>query len=293
MFKKFIRNPCAKVEDFYYPRLPRSPLQELQLGRTVQNHPLEVSLGQPESDLDGQVLPIKIYTLGRFAMFIDGKSVEFGRKAPKRPLGLLKALIAFGARSVEINRLMKAVWPDQGAAARSAFDVALMRLRKLLRNPEALVLAGSTLSLNPQFCWVDIWTFERTAAYSDFHSLPSIAKLNDIYRGHFLEHEGDQSWIGNLRDRLAARYREFILRLAQSQERSENWSLAAQIYRLALEHDNLTEEFHYRLMLCELRLGRRAEAIKTYRRCSTLLSINLQVKPSQLIETLYQKALAG
>jgi len=160
-------------------------------------------------------------------------------------------------------------------------------------NSAALVLAGSTLSLNPRFCWVDIWTFERTAAYSDFHSQPSIAKLNDIYRGHFLEHEGDQSWIGNLRDRLAARYREFILRLAQSQERSENWSLAAQIIssRIGARQPDRRVSLSVNAVRTAARTARRSDQDLPSMQHAAVDKSSSQT--SLLIETLYQTALTG
>jgi LuxR family transcriptional regulator, maltose regulon positive regulatory protein len=242
-------------------------------------------------DSDPRAMKIQIYTLGQFAIHIDGRPLQYGRKAPKKPLELLKALIAFGGASVDVNTLLGAVWPELGRAARASFDVALMRLRKLLGHPSAVLLDGGRVSLNVELCCVDVWTFEQSTRQFDAEPRPSGARLAMLYPGRFLEHDGNQFWIENARDRLASRYREFALRLAQAHERSGDWQLAAQIYRLALNHDPLTEEFYYGLMACELRLGRHAEAIKTYRRCRQLLSINLQTRPSTALERLHQSAL--
>ena len=44
----------------------------------------------------GGVLPVTIFTLGRFSLLINGEAADFGRKAPRRPLELLKAIIAQG-----------------------------------------------------------------------------------------------------------------------------------------------------------------------------------------------------
>jgi LuxR family maltose regulon positive regulatory protein len=237
--------------------------------------------------------PITIYTLGRFSIFLDDQPLKFPSKAPKKPLGVLKALIALGGRSVDINKIMSALWQGQGRAARSAFDVALMRLRRLLRHPAALQLTEGKLTLNEQVCWVDIWGFERAISGTGRPDAAGYRDASNLYRGRFLERDGEASWIVNVRDRLTARYRRFILEQARAEEDAENWDAAVQIYRRALEHDNLTEEFHFRLMHCELRLGQHAEAIKTYRRCRELLSINLQTKPSAELESLYQRVLAG
>ena len=51
-------------------------------------------------------------------MHVDNKPIEFGRKAPKRTLGLLKAIIAFGGKGVPEQRLADALWPElEGDAA--------------------------------------------------------------------------------------------------------------------------------------------------------------------------------
>jgi LuxR family maltose regulon positive regulatory protein len=42
------------------------------------------------------ILPVTIFTLGRFSLLINGEPADFGRKAPKRPLELLKVIIAQG-----------------------------------------------------------------------------------------------------------------------------------------------------------------------------------------------------
>lgn len=44
--------------------------------------------------------PLRIYTLGRFTLVSDGTPLRYSRKAPSKPLLLLKALIAAGGRQV-------------------------------------------------------------------------------------------------------------------------------------------------------------------------------------------------
>jgi len=274
------------------------PRQTAATNNTVTQQTRRMT-GDCESPLNGadyasgRGVPVKVHTLGRFNVVIDNQPLLFSAKVPRKPLELLKALIALGSRSVDINDIMKVVWRDQGSAARAAFDVTLMRLRKLLCHAESLILVDGKLTLSDQFCWVDVWSFER--AITQFESTPcdnANDKVLDLYRGRFLDREVDAPWILNLRDRLAAKFRRLVLTLAKAEERAERWREAAQLYRRGLEHDNLTEEFYRRLMHCELHLGQKAEAISTYRRCRDLLSINLQTKPSAELETLHQRALA-
>lgn len=78
--------------------------------------------------------PVKILTLGQFKILKDDGPVQFSRKAQKKPLELLKAMVGFGSRDVSEDRLIEALWPEaEGDFARQAFSTALYRLRRLLR----------------------------------------------------------------------------------------------------------------------------------------------------------------
>src|SRR5262249_44353918 len=77
--------------------------------------------------------PLRIYSLGRFEVLRDGRPLEFSRKAPKKTLALLKAIIALGARNVREQQLLDAFWSDEeGDVAARSLTAALHRLRSLL-----------------------------------------------------------------------------------------------------------------------------------------------------------------
>jgi DNA-binding SARP family transcriptional activator len=262
------------------------------------NYATAADIRQADAGLDGRSHDcaeageplIRIYTLGRFGLVINNQTIAFAGKAPRKPLQVLKALIALGGRGVSINALMLAVWPELGRAARPALDVALMRLRKLLCSHSALTLSDGKLTLDERECWVDAWRFERTIAKFDtavdWHSPRDIFVL---YRGRFLEGEDDLQCVAKVRDRLAARFRRITLDIARAEEHAQRWQIAAEIYRRCLEHENLEEEFYSRLMYCEWRLGRRSDALKTYRRCCDVLRLHFYAKPSAGLSDLYRR----
>jgi ATP/maltotriose-dependent transcriptional regulator MalT/DNA-binding SARP family transcriptional activator len=241
-------------------------------------------------DVQGWPWPIKIFVMGRFNVLCGEKPIPVASKAQKKPMEVLKALIALGGRSVNIDDIMMSVWPNEGAAARATFDVTLMRLRKLLDATDAIFLNDGRLTLNDQICWVDSWTFER--AVSDSGPEPAaaeIAKIAALYRGAFLAREPAVPCIANTRDRLAAKFLRVILDGAKRHERALEWDLAGQTYRRGLEQDNLCEALYRGLMNCQFLLGERAEAVKTYQRCRNILSVNFQSKPSTETENLYRQ----
>lgn len=239
--------------------------------------------------------PIRVYTLGRFAVVKDEVPLRVSGKAQRKPLNLLLALVAFGGRSVRIDSLMRQVWPESDSAARPNFNVALVRLRRLLGRAEALVLTGGKLTLNERLCWVDSWSFERAVSDSDpgegnrHADYERAGDALSLYRGRFLPAETDLACVDRMRDRLAAKFQRMVLKVGKSHERAGRFDCAAQVYRRGLEEDNLVEAFYQRLIYCEWRQGNRAEAVRNYRRCSELLASSLRVKPSRETEALYRK----
>lgn len=242
---------------------------------------------------DGSILrswsqPIWIYTLGRFAVVKHGEAISFAGRPQRKPMSLLKAVLALGGGDVDSQDVMAALWPAaDGDAARNAFDVALHRLRKLIQRNDAVLLNDGKLALNPFVCWVDVWEFERMlarleAAVRNVEAKSALTilaeRILDLYHGPFLNGESEP-WMLAPRERLRLKFQRHIVTLGRALECTTAWDQAAQIYQRALELDPLIEEFHRRLMFCRERSGRIAEAHDAYRRCRDILSITLGVQP--------------
>jgi DNA-binding SARP family transcriptional activator len=223
---------------------------------------------------------------------IDDAPIRFSRRTQQRSLDLLQALLAFGGTGVAVSALTEALWPDaEGDNAYHAFESALYRLRQLLGTPGALALAGSKLSLDPRYCWVDIWAFEQQleAGRSDGEDTErSLQQLKRLYRGHFLEHESDRPWALATRDAFRQKFLSHVHAAAKSYEAKQRWQEAAAIYQRGIELDNLAEGLYRGLMTCHRELGDHAEGLKAYRRCRELLSVVLGVQPAAQTQALYQ-----
>jgi adenylate cyclase len=248
---------------------------------------LEASAGRTET----LPAPLAIYTLGQFALLRDGQPITFSRKVQKRPLDLLKVLVAHGGVRADIAPLIEALWPDaEGDAAKVSFDSNLHRLRKLLDVEDVLRLSEGRLSLDDKRCWSDVWAFddlidriERAthAPTPDNATLGELAReLLRLYTGHFLEQESQEPWAAAARDRLKAKFLRTVGTLGAGLEQCAEWHGAATLYSRALELDNLAEALYRRLMICYRELGEVAEALQVYRRCRDMLSIVLGAAPS-------------
>jgi LuxR family maltose regulon positive regulatory protein len=256
--------------------------------------------------------PIKIFSLGKFEMEINGKLLDFEGRVPQRPLALLKTVIACGRAEVSLEQIADALWPDaEGDAAHSAFTTTLGRLRKLLGYEEAVHVRHGKVSLDPQLCWVDVHRFlylleKLDVVYHqcDLQSAKKDATLSDpslqdhligltnnalaLYQGPFLGDEPTHAQTLGMRERLRARHIRLILTSGKYLEKTDKWRSAAELYLRGLETDDLVEEFYERLMICYRQMGLKADVIAVFKRCSKTLKDAFDVKPSDQLRRIYQ-----
>ena len=236
--------------------------------------------------LDTPLWPLKIYTLGQFTLLHDGKPLALSRKVQKRPLDLLKVLVASGGIGVETSALIELLWPDaEGDAAQASFDSTLYRLRKLIAIEGVITLVDGKLSIDHAKCWLDVWAFEdvldRIEHDAESKESESFAKeLLRLYVGHFLEKESQESWAISARDKIKAKFARAVTHIGSQLEQGRQWPQAIDLYSRALELDNLAEVFYRRLMICHRENSEPVEALNVYRRCRDMLSIVLGVMPS-------------
>jgi ATP/maltotriose-dependent transcriptional regulator MalT/DNA-binding SARP family transcriptional activator len=249
-----------------------------------------------EAAPDAWPWPLAIRALGRFEVLRDGAPITFAGKAQKKPLELVKALVALGGEGVDAARLAAILWPDAtGDAAKVSFDSTLYRTRKLIGLDAALVLNEGKLSLDPRHCWIDVRAFERVVREADALSADAGAaperlaaaarSLVDAYPGHFLAGDEDQAWLLAMRDRLRSKLVRSALALGRRLQAAGRPHDAVAIYQRALELDNLAEDLYRQLMVCLRDQGERAAALQVYRRCRELLSVVLGMKPSPETES--------
>jgi ATP/maltotriose-dependent transcriptional regulator MalT len=248
--------------------------------------------------------PVRVQTLGQFRVTKNGEPISFTGKAQRRPLDLLKVVIAYGGRDVSEERVVEALWPRiDGDSAHRSFATTLHRLRKLLGEEKALQLSDGKLTLDGKYIWVDAWAFDQTISRinSLLHSGPEeesldneaasrlCSQLLERYAGPFLASEPEQAWALQLRDRLRQRFVRAAIDLARYWQQVGDAERAIDVLELAVERDYASESIYRSLMECYASLGRHADAVDTYSRCRKMLAATLRVDPSPETTALYQK----
>ena len=232
----------------------------------------------PSANLEHWPWTLRIYTLGRFSIVADGVNLVFHGKAQKKPLDLLKAAIALGGRDIAVNILIETLWADaEGDAARKSFDVALLRLRRLLGRDDAVCINDGKLSINAKPCWVDLVSVERLIGAAD-RILETTgrhrATLDALsrYRGAFLQLDEPQPWMTATRERLAGKIRRLVLSAGTALEDERRLHEAIGLYQRAIEVQPSSEVLYRRLILCHARTGDHDEARAVLERCRRVMA---------------------
>jgi DNA-binding SARP family transcriptional activator/tetratricopeptide (TPR) repeat protein len=269
-------NLCAKALDH-------------QIEPDYVNHLIRIRGLIPDASLAGSEQwpwPMKVYTLGRFSLARDGAPLRLSKHGQGKSIELLKALIALGGRAVNQALLFDALWPEsEGDKAPQAFRTTLHRLRKLLGNEKVISVHEGRITLDPRYCWVDIWAFQRHLG-KPAPDVASMERAVALYQGRFLEKDIVSSWAMPLREHLHAKYLVCLSDLGQRWETAEEWGRAAGCYQRGLVVDPLIEEYYQRLMVCHQRRGHRAEAMSVYRQCCNALRTQLDIAPSAETEAI-------
>jgi LuxR family maltose regulon positive regulatory protein len=232
----------------------------------------------------------RIHVLGRFRLLSGDTPVTIPARL-RKPLELLRVLIAFGGTEVSAGVLIDALWPDsEGDAAYHALESTLYRLRRLLGARDAVRMEGGKVSLDRDRLWVDMWEFEeelQRRSDPDADGVERIGRLRRLYQGHFLQHEAEKPWILKARHELRDRLLRAIRDAARECEHARRWEDAANLYRSGIELDSFNEGLYRGLMLCHQELGDHSEALQAYRRCRELLTRFLGIPPNAKTQALY------
>jgi DNA-binding SARP family transcriptional activator len=236
---------------------------------------------------------IRVFTLSQFAVRKHGMPLEFSRKVQRRPLELLKGIVAFGGRDIPEGDLMDALWPDsEGDAAHQALATTLFRLRKLLGD-EAVMVSGGRLSLSRRVCWVDAWAFEylidRAGAAGMAGDSRESSQLYEqalsLYQGVFLPADDTMPWAQQFRERLHLLFIRGMIALGRLWEESQEFEKTVDLFQRAVMIDPEADTFYPILITALSRLGRKAEATAMYRHYrATVFSGGERAAPQEEVE---------
>ena len=243
----------------------------------------------------------RVRTFGGFEVKRFDEPISTTGKAQKRPLEMLKVLVAMGGERVSEATVVEAMWPRiDGDSAHRSFTSTLHRLRKLLGDDKAIALHDGKLTLDRRRFWVDAWAFQQLvddidAAFRRSRAAAGHARVErfgerllELYRGALFASDVDEAWQVQPRERHRARFIRVMGEIGRYWEEGGQFDRALASYERCLEADPLAEGLYRNLIVCYDRMDRRAEAIEAYNRCRKALAA-LQVEPSSETRALFAR----
>jgi len=240
--------------------------------------------------------PIKIFTLGGFEIIKDDKPLLVSGKVQKKPLEMLKAVIAAGGVNVPVRHLTDSLWPDaDGDLAHKSFETTLGRLRRLLGGDNFVRYSTSQVSLDLFRCRVDSLLLgqliEEIRKSPDDRTFELCEKALLLYKGPFLPSDTALPWTVHRRETLKSALLHLMITNGRRFEEAGSWDRAADYYIKGLDLDSLAEIFYQRLMVCYQKLGSNADVARTYARCRSQLLNHLGTEPSVKTRSIYSSIL--
>lgn len=238
----------------------------------------------PPVHLENWPWPLKVYTLGQFVIYKDGQPLRFSRKVQKKPLELLQALIAAGAKGIRDEELADVLWPEaDGDAAAQTLKTTLYRLRLLISKDEVVKVREGRVTLEDRHCWTDAWAFEQLLGEADRSNsqaaVPLLEKAVGLYQGPFLARGMEEPRLLSPAERLRSKFLRGVERLGSLRSQNGEWEKARDCYLKGLEVDGLAEEFCRGALVCCRKLGLRAEGLSLYQRFEKRLKTELGIVP--------------
>ncbi len=190
---------------------------------------------------------VRVYGLGTFRVVVNDEPPSFGRKMPRRPLELLRALIARGTAYVAEHDLADHLWPDEEAdAAHKSLASALHRLRALLGSHDAVELLGGRVRLNPELVWTDVCALNHHLRASP--SNDQADRVAALYHGALFPDDQSDTWVLSARRRIAQTVTTVFELHARCRERDGHPDEARLWYERALQIDDTRDDLHRGLM---------------------------------------------
>jgi YVTN family beta-propeller protein len=248
---------------------------------------------------------VKISLCGRLAVESDGIPIDEDRLQGRQARLVFAYLVTEQGRPVPRDELAEALWREAPPRTwEKGLTVIVSKLRGLLTDcgldgPTVLKGAFGCYRLDlPEDSWVDVLAAASAAqeaqqALDEGDLARAEAAANDaaaLARLRFLPGD-DGPWVDERRRELADVLSSALLCLGDASVRAGHPAEAVKYAEEVVALEPFRESGYRRLMESHAHSGNRAEGLRVYERCRTLLSDELGAYPSPETESIYRELL--
>jgi len=224
--------------------------------------------------------PVRIRTLGGFAVLRRGTVVPLAEWQSKKARSLLKILVARQGHPTPREFMMETLWPEENPDKVShRLSVALATARAVLDpgrdfpQEEFITADNDVVGLDLSNLPVDVEEFladgkgglRMLHEDSELDAVEILQSAEAAYRGDFLEEDAYEDWATPLREEARALYLSVAKALAGSMAASGDHDTSARYFLRILERDPYDEGAHLGLVSALIEAGRHGEARRRYR----------------------------
>jgi DNA-binding SARP family transcriptional activator len=236
--------------------------------------------------------PLRVHLLGEMRVWQGNRRIDKQELRLRRAGELLGLLLITEGSILAADEVSEALCPKKDIeAARHIYHHATSALRRALepelpdkRFPSRYldVEEGFVRLHLPPGSWVDSFAFEALCKKRDWEAAVA------LYRGDFLPEYRYADWAATYRERLAERYHDALLALAQARLEQADWPSALELARRLIARDPWNETAVSVAMRACLGLNDRSAARRYYQRLQKTLQEELGVQPQEELQALYQ-----
>ncbi len=231
---------------------------------------------------------------------------------PRQKVRALLCYLAASVGPIPRELLCDLFWTDHAETdARRNLTHLLTHLQRALPDGDWLARQGDQVGLLSARVWVDVRAFEQglpprsplhAAAESDCLNPKTRARLESaiaLYCGEFLAgfSQPDSAefdlWATTQREKWRREYLRALARLARGYTAAGELTRAIDAAQRYLAVDDLAEEMHRRLIELYTAVGQRADALRQYETCVTILERELGADPLPETQAAFQAAQRG
>ncbi len=247
---------------------------------------------------------LRVQMLGPFRAWRGAQEITPQEWRREKARQLFQLLLTCCHKMLDRDQIVEMLWPRLAPdAARRDFKVALSTLFRVLEpdrkrgSPSAYVRRdGSLYGLRPGAdLWLDAAHFERLIAEGDRvfghdpdTSLRHYRQALALYQGEYLQEWPYEDWCSDERERLLTLYLRTADRMARALADRKAWEETIAVCHAILSRDDCWEQAYRLMMIADARMGNRAQAMRTYRRCVERLREELEIEPSAATVRVYE-----
>lgn len=259
------------------------PIDPLRLKKTLGRlMKIQSSVKVPESKLI-------IQTLGKFRIGWDNQQPIKWRTEKTKELFLL--MLYYKNRIMTKEELVEILWPDQNPekAVHQLYN-GIYYIRKTLAEygiDRSMIMIDSSYTLKLDGITLDKDQFIKSAKNYRNLSADQLLTLESTYAGDYLEGE-DYPWADLERESLSNLHLQVLARLSEALMERQDYTKAEELLLKGYNKNPYEDVITELLIRLYTLTGEKNKAAFHYRSYQTLLHQDLDIEPSQKIQTLYK-----